>query len=209
MFHHTFLGLLLFVLSVGKVLRRGTERNTIGSVKTVIRPIFRAGNPETGYFHPLNPSPKAPAVLRECELPASGYVHFFISETVPDGDWPTAPELAGSVAVFKNDGGYSYDEGGADGRTVSGEVPLTRALMTRQEDVNNIERIVAYLKTHLHWRCQLTNGSKVALEDVPSLEVRVCSAPVTVPDRLEVIDGQSLGPQRRDTKLGINSVYEY
>ena len=58
------------------------------------------------------------------DFPTSGYVHIFLSESVPTGDWTTAPERVGDVAIFKDFGGY-----GSNNRreaAISGQVPLTR-----------------------------------------------------------------------------------
>nr|AXF50753.1 tyrosinase [Inonotus obliquus] len=112
------------------------------------------------------------------EFSNSGYVHIFLSETVPSGDWMFAPERVGDVGIFRNTSGEcaNCNEREAAGETITGHIPLTRVLMKKGKDINNVEDIEEYLKKVLHWRCALVGGTEVPLESLPSLQVKVCSA---------------------------------
>ncbi|TFK74619.1 hypothetical protein BDN72DRAFT_833125 [Pluteus cervinus] len=114
--------------------------------------------------------------INPSEFPTSGYVHIFLSESVPTGDWTTSPDRVGDVAIFKD-----HDSFGSNNRreaAISGQVPLTRILLEKGQDINNIAETEAYLTTQLHWRCATVDGVKLPLENVLSLLVKVFSAPV-------------------------------
>nr|BBU25293.1 tyrosinase [Grifola frondosa] len=174
----------------------GPGESTVEQAKDIVAEPPRAANAGDEHVNlPFTRRPSVPQidhyrdwiatiVLKKYELPTSGYVHVFLSESVPLNDWHTAPELVGSVGNFRNNGRGcdNCNEGEAAGVTITGEVPLTGALVDRQLDLNDVGFITTHLNTHLHWRCQLVDGSEVALEDVPSLKVAVSSTPVTAPD---------------------------
>ncbi|KAL5493071.1 hypothetical protein ACEPAI_4520 [Sanghuangporus weigelae] len=135
---------------------------------------------------PSNPPPYpnryhdwfATVTVNPYQFAGSGYVHFFLTDTVPSGNWMFAPERVGDVGVFRNTSGQcaNCSRSEAAGETITGHVPLTRVLMQKGKDINNVEDIRAYLKKHLHWRCALADGTEVPLDGLPSLQVKLCSA---------------------------------
>ncbi|TFK74620.1 Di-copper centre-containing protein [Pluteus cervinus] len=116
--------------------------------------------------------------LNPHEFPSSGYVHFFLGETVPSGDWSLAPERVGDFGVFRNTSGQceNCNQREAAGQTITGHIPLTRALLNKEKEINSVDGIEGYLKKELHWRCELVDGTELPLEKVPSLLVKVYSA---------------------------------
>ncbi|OBZ65544.1 Tyrosinase [Grifola frondosa] len=155
----------------------GPGESTVEQAKDTVAEPLRADN--AGNEHVNLPFTRRPSVPQ-----IDHYRDWIATINVPLNDWHTAPELVGSVGNFRNNGRGcdNCNEGEAAGVTITGEVPLTGALVDRQLDLNDVGFITTYLNTHLHWRCQLVDGSEVALEDVPSLKVAVSSTPVTAPD---------------------------
>nr|BBV24620.1 tyrosinase2 [Grifola frondosa] len=187
-------------VSTGATYQETTKENAIKTAKGIVKRIPHVDIPEDGSDEHagLKPTPMRPSApttkqyrdwiitvaLKKYELPISGYVRLFLAENIPDNGGCSAPELVGSVSVFRTHGSgcANCNKGKETGEIVTGEVPLTGALMDNGKNMNDVEGIVTYLKNNLHWRCQLVDGSEVVLRDVPSLKVCVWSVPVAAPE---------------------------
>ncbi|KAH7353162.1 common central domain of tyrosinase-domain-containing protein [Pyrenochaeta sp. MPI-SDFR-AT-0127] len=119
-------------------------------------------------------------------------VHVFL-DAVEDANvalWPLSPHHVGTFAPL----GQASDTGctkcqvdQADHREVTGQIPLTLALMERYLagliDDLSVEKVVPYLTKNLHWRVVKSNGSVAdSRSEVAGLTVFVVSNKVTLPE---------------------------
>ncbi|PPJ60917.1 hypothetical protein CBER1_06201 [Cercospora berteroae] len=123
------------------------------------------------------------------------YAVYVFMDAVEENDvslWPLSPHFVGVFAPLGQDGNTACSkckEGQAEKLEVTGQIPLTIALMERYlaQIIPDItaDTVVPYLQKNLHWRVAV---DKQALDDrsqVPSLTVFVISNEVTVTEPLD------------------------
>ncbi|TGZ79980.1 Di-copper centre-containing protein [Ascodesmis nigricans] len=121
-------------------------------------------------------------------------IHVFIGQFTSDAKArPTDPNLVGSVNVFASDVNTSHCEncleGYDKGLVITGQVPLTSALLDRIELVGSLEKedVTPFLREHLHWRLHREdeNHTSISRSELPhpdDLVFSVTSCLVDVPD---------------------------
>ncbi|KAI0022596.1 hypothetical protein F4780DRAFT_185715 [Xylariomycetidae sp. FL0641] len=115
-------------------------------------------------------------------LNSSFSVHLFLGSPPPDStDWPTSPNLIGSLGIFAgNDRSGRMQHG-----IVSGTIPLTSALVnavaTSRVATLSVEDVEPLLMSNLTMRVSLVDGTMVDPRDVRGLGVNVISSSVTAP----------------------------
>jgi len=95
--------------------------------------------------------------------------------------WPFDQSLVGSYGIFSTTG----MTGMSGNHTVSGTVPLTRALTAQVAAGNledlSVENVARYLQDNMQWRVASSEGVEIPAADVPGLQVSVVTANATLP----------------------------
>ena len=118
------------------------------------------------------------------------FVHFFIGDPGDDNPnlYVSNPTHVASFNTFGQDEDTGCEkclEDQAHGTEVTGQIPLTIALLERylagHIDGLTPERVVPFLQKHLHWRVTNLGGTVLSRSDVAGLLVGVVSNEVTLP----------------------------
>lgn len=124
------------------------------------------------------------------ELNGNYLVHVFLGD-VDDSTPLLYPMQHSHVSVFATFGQNSEtacrrcQEGRASGQQISGQIPITLALVERylagMVDSLTPEDVIPYLQKNLHWRVALASGELQDRQDLNNLLVSVVTNEVTVP----------------------------
>ncbi|KAK1472444.1 hypothetical protein CCUS01_05828 [Colletotrichum cuscutae] len=126
----------------------------------------------------------------KAELGGNYVVHVFLGN--PDDSVPllyvTNHSHVGAFATFGQDENTSCkncQQGRASGQRITGQVPLTLALVERYVagliDSLAPQHVIPYLQKNLHWRVTLPNGDLQARSNLNNLLVSVVTNEVTIP----------------------------
>lgn len=95
--------------------------------------------------------------------------------------WPFDQALVGSYGIFSTKG----MTGMSGNHSVSGTVPLTRALTNKVATGTlsdlTVENVARYLQSNMQWRIADSNGVEIPAASVPGLQVSVVTANATLP----------------------------
>ncbi|KAI0864119.1 Di-copper centre-containing protein [Xylaria cubensis] len=117
-------------------------------------------------------------------LNSSFSIYFFLGDVTDDSSsWQNLDYLVGSLGVFAGHGRSARAKHGK----ITGTVPLTSALVRMAADshVSSLEPedIEPFLKTTLHLRIALLDGTVVRVSEVDGLRISIASSLVAVPTR--------------------------
>lgn len=118
---------------------------------------------------------------RKFAMSGSFFLYIFLGDPNPDPtQWGSDPNLVGSTFFF---GGSCTSCPNRDSALVSGAVPLTTPLLNsiRSGHLASLEPndVEPYLKTNMHWRVSVVDGTTLPADQVPGLTVSVASSILT------------------------------
>jgi tyrosinase len=124
-------------------------------------------------------------------LGGSYFIHLLLGQPAPaDTDpraWAAAPNLVGTMSVFASPPGPAAD--GMRGTQMTGSVPLTSAIVRQVHDgaLAGLDppAVDGFLRTRLGVRVVTADGRAVPPKQVPGLAIRVTSARVRAPRKLD------------------------
>ncbi|KAI8159016.1 hypothetical protein K4K49_005078 [Colletotrichum sp. SAR 10_70] len=126
----------------------------------------------------------------KAQLGGNYVVHVFLGD-VDDASpllYPTQHSHVGVFATFgqnENTACRNCQEGRARGQQITGQIPITLALVERylagMVDSLTPEDVIPYLQKNLHWRVALVNGEVQDRQNVDNLLVSVVTDEVTIP----------------------------